>query len=506
MKRRSVKAIRASVKQRSYMATRAIIKRRSQMAVLAVIAATSISMTDLADATAKQKFSDMETMPYVVVDDGAKTDTDVTEDVGTKNGGTPNDLVDKGNNAQWFDDGGAFQNGGFSNPGDAQSDAVTPAAGPVVLADDPVAPTIVEQQYPTVVEDEQPTAVEQQYPGVFEVFGNGSEGNGANVSGPYDPTGVGSNQPGAGNGGAIGMPDAGTVGNADDKNPPGQQPGGNDENLGYECEDKPGIGNGNPAHTSCVPPVEEPPAEEPPAEEPPAEEPPVEEPPAEEPPAEEPPAEEPPAEEPPAEEPPAEEPPVEEPPAEEPPAEEPPAEEPPAEEPPAEEPPAEEPPAEEPPAEEPPAEEPPAEEPPAEEPPVEEPPVEEPPVEEPPAEVAAVEVAAVEEPPAEEPLAVEIAANEESSAVVETRADGEPLVEEQPAANEGSSAVEVAAVEAAEVEETRADAEPSDSESSAEVVALPDTGGPSITTPIAGLLLVGSAVLGLVVMRRRINS
>lgn len=82
--------------------------------------------------------------------------------------------------------------------------------------------------------------------------GGGGLGNGANVPGPYDPTGVGSNQPGSGGGGAVGMPDAGTVGNADAKNPPGQLPGGGDLNKGYECDNQSGVGNGNPAHTGCV--------------------------------------------------------------------------------------------------------------------------------------------------------------------------------------------------------------------------------------------------------------
>ncbi len=76
--------------------------------------------------------------------------------------------------------------------------------------------------------------------------------SGANQSGPYDPTtpGVGDNQ---GNGNA---PGNGTVGNADGKNPPGQQPGGSDNNNGYECDGNNGVGNngGNPAHTGCTAP------------------------------------------------------------------------------------------------------------------------------------------------------------------------------------------------------------------------------------------------------------
>ena len=60
-----------------------------------------------------------------------------------------------------------------------------------------------------------------------------------------------------------GKPCAGCVGNADDKNPPGQYPDGSDSNSGYECDgrDRParnqqgngnhGIGDENPAHTGC---------------------------------------------------------------------------------------------------------------------------------------------------------------------------------------------------------------------------------------------------------------
>ena len=77
-----------------------------------------------------------------------------------------------------------------------------------------------------------------------------SSGQGANVSGPYDPSGVG--QP-SGNGKGTGgnRPCAGCVGNADDKNPPGQMPGGSDRNAGYECDRNQGIGKTNPAHSGC---------------------------------------------------------------------------------------------------------------------------------------------------------------------------------------------------------------------------------------------------------------
>ena len=77
-------------------------------------------------------------------------------------------------------------------------------------------------------------------------------GNGANNTGPYDPNGVGlPSGNGNGNGNANGKPCAGCVGNADDKNPPGQMPGPNDHNNGYECDGNSGIGKTNPAHTGC---------------------------------------------------------------------------------------------------------------------------------------------------------------------------------------------------------------------------------------------------------------
>jgi hypothetical protein len=79
-----------------------------------------------------------------------------------------------------------------------------------------------------------------------------TDAGGANQSGPYDSTCDGSpSENGNGNGNARGKPCAGCVGNADDKNPPGQLPGGNDHNAGYECDRNEGIGNGNPAHSGC---------------------------------------------------------------------------------------------------------------------------------------------------------------------------------------------------------------------------------------------------------------
>ena len=91
-------------------------------------------------------------------------------------------------------------------------------------------------------------------PNVCTPTHNSDTGNGANTSpGPYtntcEPEHTSNN--GNGNGLAVGKPDAGTVGNADDKQPPGQFPDGTDANNGYECDGNNGIAKENPAHTSC---------------------------------------------------------------------------------------------------------------------------------------------------------------------------------------------------------------------------------------------------------------
>ena len=82
-------------------------------------------------------------------------------------------------------------------------------------------------------------------------------GHGANTDGPSNPyhntcdEDVASAN-GKGDGAAKGRPAAGTVGNADDKNPRGQAPGPQDRNNGYECDGNQGIAKGNPAHTGCT--------------------------------------------------------------------------------------------------------------------------------------------------------------------------------------------------------------------------------------------------------------
>jgi len=92
---------------------------------------------------------------------------------------------------------------------------------------------------------------------------------GANESGPYDSTCDGRiSQNGQGDGAnGAGTPCAGCVGNADDKNPPGQVKefeGKKANDMGYECDGNQGVGahygNGNPAHTGdCGGTEEEPP-------------------------------------------------------------------------------------------------------------------------------------------------------------------------------------------------------------------------------------------------------
>ncbi len=84
---------------------------------------------------------------------------------------------------------------------------------------------------------------------------NSDTGNGANTSGVYDSNCIPALS-GNGNGGgnATGQPLAGTVGNADDKNPKGQLPNALDDgNNGYECDGNKGIAQTNPAHTGCTP-------------------------------------------------------------------------------------------------------------------------------------------------------------------------------------------------------------------------------------------------------------
>ena len=82
-------------------------------------------------------------------------------------------------------------------------------------------------------------------------------GDGGNYENTCD---AGPSENGVGDGEANGKPCAGCVGNADDKNPPGQADSGpTDENNGYECDEKGrsenegnnGVGVGNPAHTGC---------------------------------------------------------------------------------------------------------------------------------------------------------------------------------------------------------------------------------------------------------------
>ena len=76
---------------------------------------------------------------------------------------------------------------------------------------------------------------------------------GANAGcGAYCPSGVGlPSGNGASENNNSSKPAAGTVGNADSKNPPGQFPDGSDNNKGYECDENQGVGQTNPAHSGC---------------------------------------------------------------------------------------------------------------------------------------------------------------------------------------------------------------------------------------------------------------
>ena len=96
---------------------------------------------------------------------------------------------------------------------------------------------------------------------------NSGGANGQCPGGPYCSTRDGSaSLNGSGDGRAVGLPCAGCVGRADNKNPAGQLPDGTDSNAGYECDRNSGVGRSNPAHTSCRPsvtPPEQPPVQPP---------------------------------------------------------------------------------------------------------------------------------------------------------------------------------------------------------------------------------------------------
>ena len=130
--------------------------------------------------------------------------------------------------------------------------------------------------------------------------GNGANLGAADGCGAYCSTRDGSaSHNGNGGGSATGRPCSGCVGAADNKNPPGQASSGGDANNGYECDGNAGVGQGNPAHTVCQPPVVTPPVVTPPVGNPPVGNPPVDSPPVETPPVDSPPVDEPPVDSPP---------------------------------------------------------------------------------------------------------------------------------------------------------------------------------------------------------------
>jgi hypothetical protein len=137
-------------------------------------------------------------------------------------------VADPGNGNAYGNDNGAEQSATHSNSSNHATDGTAGTSG------DPTLP-----QPPSTADD---------------------NGTGANVNGPYDSTRDGSASENGNDGGnATGKPCAGCVGKADNKNPPGQQPGPEDHNNGYECDGNNGIAKTNPAHTGCVDPGNPPP-------------------------------------------------------------------------------------------------------------------------------------------------------------------------------------------------------------------------------------------------------
>ncbi|HVE75308.1 MAG TPA: hypothetical protein VND22_00910 [Actinomycetota bacterium] len=91
--------------------------------------------------------------------------------------------------------------------------------------------------------------------------GHSDTGHGANQGGAYDNT-CPEERPGNGTeNNNSNEPDAGAVGQADDKNPPGQAPDGTDHNNGYECDNNEGVAQTNPPHTGCLATASDPPVD-----------------------------------------------------------------------------------------------------------------------------------------------------------------------------------------------------------------------------------------------------
>lgn len=139
-------------------------------------------------------------------------------------------------------------------------------AAPALAASDRRATTRSDKGAATTTSDKKPAASTSSNEQVCDGDSGGKSdtGHGANQNGPHEVDGEGpydntcgeaedpSSQNGNGGGGANGKPDAGTVGQADDKNPPGQNPNARDDgDNGYECDGNNGIAKTNPAHTGC---------------------------------------------------------------------------------------------------------------------------------------------------------------------------------------------------------------------------------------------------------------
>lgn len=129
------------------------------------------------------------------------------------------------------------------------NDAAAPAAGPAVAASTSPSSSAVHD-----ASSGPGGQVCDGDPSTKSDTGSGANGGYNN----YDHQCGGPSLNGNGGGQASGRPCAGCVGNADDKNPPGQFADGSDHNHGYECDPKGapnggnrGVGVGNPAHTGC---------------------------------------------------------------------------------------------------------------------------------------------------------------------------------------------------------------------------------------------------------------
>ncbi|HWC13374.1 MAG TPA: hypothetical protein VG929_02120 [Actinomycetota bacterium] len=229
--------------------------------------------------------------------DDSTSGTSYTEDNDTNDGGTSNNVSDDGDNAHPSGKDRSVESGGSGNQGKAKSDPDDDGRGPDRSNGGPDKPNgsggtdKADQDgnngcgNDDDFEDDnegwcgKPTRTtagngctkgnrhgwECNDRGRTNISGSGSStcpnkhmggddaGKGANQSGAYGSTCDGSPSLNGNGTGGRGKPCAGCVGNADDKNPPGQSPDGSDANTGYECDENSGVGRTNPAHSGCTP-------------------------------------------------------------------------------------------------------------------------------------------------------------------------------------------------------------------------------------------------------------